>query len=84
VEKLTREFAKCDALAFELKWGSVQVRGNIAWVATVMSVKDSRQDEATGRFTAVLERRNGQWFFVQMHFSFPAFFGMEKPFKERH
>lgn len=77
VERFTREFVKCDALDFELKWGSVRVSGNVAWVATVLSATDSRQEETIGRFTAVLEQRDGQWLFVQMHFSFPSPFGTE-------
>ena len=74
---LMRQFAEWDALSFELKWGAALGQESIAWVATVVSATDSRQRRSTGRFTAVLQQRHGQWFFVQTHFSFPAQFGEE-------
>lgn len=72
---MLRQFAEWDALSFQLQWGSVSGRGPIAWVATIIAASDSRNRKSLGRFTAVLEQRNGRWLFVQTHFSFPVAFG---------
>jgi ketosteroid isomerase-like protein len=49
--------------------------GAVAWVAGRASVQARVDDQdlaLTGRFTAVLERRDGRWLLMQTHFSLPA------------
>ena len=47
----------------------------MAWVAgraTVQARVDGQDLTLTGRFTAVLEQRQGRWLLMQTHFSLPA------------
>jgi ketosteroid isomerase-like protein len=58
----------------EYKWTSVGSKGDVAWFATeVLFNVDIGQDKfkQLGRWTGVLEKKNGKWLLVQSHFSFP-------------
>jgi ketosteroid isomerase-like protein len=62
------------AIKGEYKWTSVGSKGDVAWFATeVMFDVDTGQDKfkQLGRWTGVLEKKNGKWMLVQSHFSFP-------------
>jgi len=58
----------------EYKWTSVGSKGDIAWFATeVMFNVEIGEDkfQQMGRWTGVLEKKDGKWLLVQSHFSFP-------------
>jgi ketosteroid isomerase-like protein len=58
----------------EYKWTSVGSKGDVAWFATEVSFNvDTGEDkfQQLGRWTGVLEKRNGKWLLLQSHFSFP-------------
>jgi uncharacterized protein (TIGR02246 family) len=68
-----RDFAKFVSATIDYTSLSIRVRGKVAWftsewVATI----DTGDGEVTipARWTAVLEKRNGKWLFVQAHFSY--------------
>ena len=71
---LERDLAQSEAISIELGWTSVSAAGSVAWVAGdgIIHVKVSGQEISfPGRFTAVLEQRQGRWLIVQRHFSVP-------------
>ncbi len=58
----------------EYKWTSVGSKGEVAWFATEVLFKVDIGDEKftqTGRWTGVLEKKDGKWLLLQSHFSFP-------------
>src|SRR5271157_2485365 len=58
----------------EYKWTSVGSKGDVAWFATeVLFNVDTGEDKfkQLGRWTGVLEKKDGKWLLVQSHFSFP-------------
>ena len=71
---LERDLAQSEAISIEPGWTSVSAAGSVAWVAGdgIIHVKASGQEISfPGRFTAVLEQREGRWLIVQRHFSVP-------------
>jgi ketosteroid isomerase-like protein len=73
--QLERDFAQAEALSVDYEPLVVSEAGPVAWVAGRASVQArvGGQDVAmTGRFTAVLEQREGRWLLMQTHFSLPA------------
>jgi ketosteroid isomerase-like protein len=73
--QLERDFAQAEALSVDYEPLVVSEAGPVAWVAGRASVQArvGGQDVAmTGRFTAVLEQRQGRWLLMQTHFSLPA------------
>ena len=58
----------------EYKWTSVGSKGDVAWFATeVLFNVDTGEDKfkQLGRWTGVLEKKDGKWLLLQSHFSFP-------------
>jgi ketosteroid isomerase-like protein len=58
----------------EYKWTSVGSKGDVGWFATeVLFSVDTGTDKfkQLGRWTGVLEKKDGKWGLVQSHFSFP-------------
>jgi ketosteroid isomerase-like protein len=58
----------------EYKWTSVGSKGDVGWFATeVLFNVDTGEDKfkQLGRWTGVLEKKDGKWGLVQSHFSFP-------------
>jgi ketosteroid isomerase-like protein len=73
--QLERDFAQSEALSVDYQPLVVSAAGPVAWVAGRASVQArvEGQDVAmSGRFTAVLEQREGRWLLMQTHFSLPA------------
>jgi ketosteroid isomerase-like protein len=73
--QLERDFAQSEALSIDYQPLVVSAAGPVAWVAGRASVQArvEGQDVAmSGRFTAVLEQREGRWLLMQTHFSLPA------------
>ncbi|MGO9569498.1 MAG: YybH family protein [Desulfomonilaceae bacterium] len=58
----------------DYKWTSVGSKGDVAWFATeVLFNVDTGEDKfkQLGRWTGVLEKKDGKWLLLQSHFSFP-------------
>ena len=58
----------------EYKWTSVGSKGDVAWFATeVLYNVDTGKEkfEELGRWSGVLEKKNGKWLLIQSHFSYP-------------
>ena len=73
--QLERDFAHSEALSVAYEPLVVSEAGPVAWVAgraTVQARVEGQDLTLTGRFTAVLEQREGRWLLVQTHFSLPA------------
>ena len=73
--QLERDFAQAEALSVAYEPLVVSEAGPVAWVAgraTVQARVDGQDLALTGRFTAVLEQREGRWLLMQTHFSLPA------------
>ena len=73
--QLERDFAQSEALSVDYEPLVVSEAGPVVWVAgraTVQARVEGQGLTLTGRFTAVLEQREGRWLLVQTHFSLPA------------
>ena len=73
--QIERDFAQSEALSLNYEPLVVSEAGPVAWVAgraTVQARVDGQDLALTGRFTAVLEQREGRWLLMQTHFSIPA------------
>jgi uncharacterized protein (TIGR02246 family) len=73
--QIERDFAQSEALSVDYEPLVVSEAGPVAWVAgraTVQARVDGQDLTLTGRFTAVLEQRDGKWLLMQTHFSLPA------------
>jgi ketosteroid isomerase-like protein len=73
--QIERDFAQSEALSVDYEPLVVSEAGPVAWVAgraTVQARVDGQDLTLTGRFTAVLEQRDGRWLLMQTHFSLPA------------
>ena len=74
-EQLQRDWARPEAVSVEFGWHLVSASGVVAWVTADMVVHARIAGEHVtfpGRLTAVLEKRRGQWKWMQSHFSLPA------------
>ena len=62
-----------ESASIELNWHKVSVVGQVAWVSARVTVRrrPGRSQGWPGRLTAVLEFRNQQWLFQQVHVSLP-------------
>lgn len=70
-----RDFAQSEALSVDYEPLVVSEAGPVAWAAdraTVQARIEGQDLTLTGRFTAVLEQREGRWLPVQTHFSLLA------------
>jgi uncharacterized protein (TIGR02246 family) len=73
--QIERDFAQSEALSVDYKPLVVSEAGPVAWVAgraRVQARVEGQDVSLTGRFTAVLEQREGRWLLMQTHFSTPA------------
>jgi ketosteroid isomerase-like protein len=73
--QLERDFAQSEALSVDYEPLVVSEAGPVAWVAgraRVLGRVGGQELTLTGRFTAVLERREDRWLLMQTHFSLPA------------
>lgn len=75
-EQLERDFAQSESLACTLEWNLVGISGNVAWVASDVTVyfKVPGYDEISfpARLTTVLQDYNGRWLFEHFHLSVAA------------
>lgn len=71
-EQIERDLAQADALSWTLSPQSVSAAGSVAWTAgdvIIRVIMGGRTLEIPHRLTTVLERRGGEWLFVQWHLS---------------
>jgi uncharacterized protein (TIGR02246 family) len=69
-----RDWSQIEEPSLEYNWISISAAGNVAWAAidAVLKAKiNGKKLEFPSRVTKVLEKREGKWFIVQAHFSFP-------------
>jgi uncharacterized protein (TIGR02246 family) len=73
--QVERDWAQSDACRFHWTWHSVSAAGPVAWLAAEGDI-DAQVGEQHAtlpvRLTCVLEKRAGEWLFVQFHTSAPA------------
>ncbi len=70
-----RDVAQADSLHVDFRDVRISSAGPVAWLAGWMIFDITAGGEfqtLEGRFTATLEKRDGQWLFVQAHYSLPA------------
>ncbi len=75
IEGLMRDWAQADITAIGVRNFSVSAAGLVAWFTAdvTYSFKAQGKDAVLpGRMTGVMEKRNGKWLWVQMHFSAPS------------
>ncbi len=69
-----RDFCQSDKLTVEFENLAISEKDAVCWVAgdtNVYLTAEGRAMHVYLRFTAVLNRQNGKWLFVQTHFSVP-------------
>lgn len=74
VESLTRDWEQANITAIDVKDFSVSVSGNVAWLSSDLTFNYTVKEKAlqlAGRLTGVMEKRNGKWLWMQMHYSVP-------------
>jgi len=74
-EQLLHDWAQSEEVSVKFGRHVVSSAGIVAWVAADMVVYasiDGKHMTFTGRLTAVLEKRRGEWKWMQSHFSLPA------------
>jgi hypothetical protein len=74
VESLMRDWSQAEITAIGVKDYMVSAAGAVAWIGADLTFQykiDEKTQEMLGRLTGVMEKRNGKWLWVQMHFSVP-------------
>ena len=74
VEGLLQDWAQASVTGTGVKIFVVSAAGVVAWfVADVTFTYNvqGKESAVSGRMTGVMEKRNGKWLWVQMHFSTP-------------
>ena len=77
-ESMQKQFDALDMTEVAIRKLSIKVHksGEVAWASFLMDAKGEAMGEPFefegSRFTGVLEKRNGNWVFVQVHFSVPV------------
>jgi ketosteroid isomerase-like protein len=75
VEGLLRDWAQADVTAIGVKNFVVSAAGVVAWFAADFTFNfkvQGKEAALPGRLTGVMEKRNGKWLWVQMHYSTPS------------
>ncbi len=70
-----RDTSQADSLHVDFRNVQVSAAGPVAWISgwVLFHVTgEGVQQTLEGRFTATLEKREGRWLFVQLHYSLPA------------
>ncbi len=69
------EFNQIQSVVMEYSWLFANAKGELAWFATELTAKVDLGKEkfsVPGRWTGVLEKREGKWMIVLSHFSYTA------------
>ena len=72
---LKRDWAQAEITAIGVKDFRVSSAGCVAWFGADLTfnfLAGCKESAVPGRLTGVMERRNGKWLWVQMHFSTPS------------
>jgi ketosteroid isomerase-like protein len=74
--QLERDFSQSESLSCTLDWNLVGISGNVAWVASDVTItfKAIGQDAMSfpGRVSTVLQDYDGRWLFEHFHLSVAA------------
>jgi ketosteroid isomerase-like protein len=74
VKSLKRDWGQSDAASIEHKDIAVSMAGSVSWFTTDIIIHGKINTEKFTlpcRLTGVMEKRNGNWLLMQMHFSIP-------------
>jgi ketosteroid isomerase-like protein len=69
------EFDQTQSVVLEYTWLSAGSKGDLAWFATELTAKvdlGKEKFQVPGRWTGVLEKREGKWMMIMSHFSYIA------------
>ncbi len=67
-----RDWGQSEAASVNFKDPAVSMAGSVSWLAADAKFQftmGGKESILPGRLTAVLEKRNGKWLLMQMHFS---------------
>jgi uncharacterized protein (TIGR02246 family) len=74
-EQAEHDWSQSSAVSLEIKWSSVSSAGAVAWLAADIEIHagvGGIEMRLPARLTAVLEKRAGEWLFMQWHASVPT------------
>jgi ketosteroid isomerase-like protein len=74
-EQAEHDWSQSSAVSLEIKWSSVSSAGAVAWLAADIEIHagvGGIEMRLPARLTAILEKRAGEWFFMQWHASVPT------------
>ena len=74
-KSLMRDWNQSEKASINFKDIAVSAAGAVAWFATDVTFSGQINEEKfdlPGRLTGVMEKRDGEWLLVQMHFSVPS------------
>lgn len=74
-EQAEHDWSQGAALSLKIAWSSVSSAGLVAWLAADLEIHAGMEGvgmELPARLTAVLEKRDGKWSFMQWHTSLPT------------
>jgi hypothetical protein len=69
------EFGQTQSVVLEYTWLSAGSKGDLAWFATELTAKvdlGKEKFQVPGRWTGVLQKREGKWMMIMSHFSYTA------------
>ena len=74
-EQAEHDWSQSSAVSLEIKWSSVSSAGAVAWLAADIEIHagvGGIEMRLPARLTAILEKRVGEWLFMQWHASVPT------------
>jgi ketosteroid isomerase-like protein len=74
-EQAEHDWSQSAAVSLEIKWSSVSSAGAVAWLAADIEIHagvGGIEMRLPARLTALLEKRAGEWLFMQWHASVPT------------
>jgi ketosteroid isomerase-like protein len=74
-EQAEHDWSQSSAVSLEIKWSSVSSAGAVAWLAADIEIHagvGGIEMRLPARLTALLEKRAGEWLFMQWHASVPT------------
>jgi ketosteroid isomerase-like protein len=74
-EQAEHDWSLPTSVSLEIKWSLVSAAGSVAWLAADLEIHagvEGMEMRLPARLTAVLEKRAGEWLFMQWHSSLPT------------
>lgn len=74
-EQAEHDWSQSATVLLKIQWSSVSAAGSVAWLAADIEIHaggGGMEMSLPARLTAVLEKRAGEWFFMQWHSSLPT------------